>query len=135
MDRDYLIELFADFGPSCIRRMFSGYGISADGINFAHGAARGGLSSAPMRDTIPHFEAEGSQSRFSIRPANKTVTVKSYWQSAGAAVRRSGGRLAGRGRSEAAGSGEARRPPKSGQENSGEEQRKRRRPSTKSASA
>ncbi len=29
MDRDFLIDLFADFGPVTIRRMFSGYGISA----------------------------------------------------------------------------------------------------------
>jgi len=35
MDRDFLIDLFADFGPVTIRRMFSGFGISADGINFA----------------------------------------------------------------------------------------------------
>jgi DNA transformation protein len=37
MDRDFLIDLFADFGPVTIRRMFSGYGISADGINFVPG--------------------------------------------------------------------------------------------------
>ena len=31
MDREFLIDLFADFGPVTIRKMFSGYGISADG--------------------------------------------------------------------------------------------------------
>ena len=35
MDRDFLIDLFADFGPVTIRQMFSGFGISADGTNFA----------------------------------------------------------------------------------------------------
>ena len=35
MDREFLIDLFADFGPVTIRRMFSGFGISADGTNFA----------------------------------------------------------------------------------------------------
>ena len=35
MDRDFLIELFAGFGPVAIRRMFSGYGVSADAVNFA----------------------------------------------------------------------------------------------------
>jgi len=35
MDRDFLIDLFADFGAVTIRKMFSGYGISADGTNFA----------------------------------------------------------------------------------------------------
>ena len=38
MDRDFLIDLFADFGPVTIRPMFSGFGISADGINFRDGA-------------------------------------------------------------------------------------------------
>ena len=42
MDRDFLIDLFSDFGPVTIRRMFSGFGISADGINFAL-ALRSGL--------------------------------------------------------------------------------------------
>jgi DNA transformation protein len=59
MDRDFLIDLFADFGPVTIRRMFSGFGISADGTNFAL-ALRGGL----------YFRAERprAQSRFSIKP-------------------------------------------------------------------
>ena len=42
VDRDFLIDLFADFGPVTIRRMFSGFGISADGTNFAL-ALRAGL--------------------------------------------------------------------------------------------
>ncbi len=41
MDRDFLNDLFADFGPVTIRPMFSGYGISVDGTNFATGASRG----------------------------------------------------------------------------------------------
>jgi len=48
MDRDFLIDLFADFGPVTIRRMFSGYGISADGINFALARAPDCIS-APTR--------------------------------------------------------------------------------------
>ena len=35
MDRDFLVDLFSDFGPVTIRPMFSGFGISVDGINFA----------------------------------------------------------------------------------------------------
>jgi len=35
MDRDFLLDLFAAFGPVTLRRMFSGYGVSRDGINFA----------------------------------------------------------------------------------------------------
>jgi len=59
MDRDFLIDLFADFGPVTIRKMFSGYGISADGINLAL-ALRAGLYFRADDQTIPQFEAEGS---------------------------------------------------------------------------
>src|ERR1700738_4965985 len=78
MDRDFLIDLFTDFGPVTIRRMFSGYGISADGINFAL-ALRAGLYFRADEATIPQFEAEGSQP-FSYQTRSKTVTVNSYWQ-------------------------------------------------------
>ena len=78
MDRDFLIDLFADFGPVAIRRMFSGFGISADGTNFAL-ALRGGLYLRADEQTIPRFEAEGSKP-FSYQTRAKTVTVNSYWQ-------------------------------------------------------
>src|SRR5882757_8703762 len=78
MDRDFLIDLFADFGPVTIRRMFSGFGISADGTNFAL-ALRGGLYLRADDETIPRFEAEGSKP-FSYQTRAKTVTVNSYWQ-------------------------------------------------------
>ena len=78
MDRDFLIDLFTDFGPVTIRKMFSGFGISADGINFAL-ALRSGLYFRADDVTIPLFEAEGS-SPFQYRTRNKTVTVGSYWQ-------------------------------------------------------
>ncbi|MCP4618927.1 MAG: TfoX/Sxy family protein [Bradyrhizobium sp.] len=78
MDRDFLIDLFADFGPVTIRRMFSGYGISADGINFAL-ALREGLYFRADEVTIPHYEAEGSNP-FRYQTRAKTVTVNSYWQ-------------------------------------------------------
>ena len=78
MDRDFLIDLFADFGPVTIRRMFSGFGISADGTNFAL-ALRAGLYFRADEATIPQFEAEGSQP-FSYQTRTKTVTVNSYWQ-------------------------------------------------------
>jgi DNA transformation protein len=78
MDRDFLIDLFADFGPVTIRRMFSGFGISADGTNFAL-ALRGGLYFRADEQTIPRFEAEGS-TPFQYQTRAKTVTVNSYWQ-------------------------------------------------------
>ena len=78
MDRDFLIDLFSDFGPVTIRKMFSGFGISADGINFAL-ALRAGLYFRADENTIPQFEAEGSKP-FQYQTRAKTVTVNSYWQ-------------------------------------------------------
>ena len=78
MDRDFLIDLFADFGPVTIRKMFSGFGISADGINFAL-ALRAGLFFRADEQTIPQFEAEGSKP-FQYQTSTKTVTVNSYWE-------------------------------------------------------
>ena len=78
MDREFLIDLFADFGPVTIRRMFSGYGISVDGINFAL-SLRAGLYFRADEETIPRFEAEGSKP-FQYQTSTRTVTVNSYWQ-------------------------------------------------------
>jgi DNA transformation protein len=78
MDRDFLIDLFSDFGPVAIRRMFSGFGISADGTNFAL-ALRSGLYFRADQATIPQFEAEGSKP-FQYQTRTKTVTVNSYWE-------------------------------------------------------
>ena len=78
MDREFLIDLFADFGPVTIRKMFSGHGISADGTNFAL-SLRAGLYFRADDQTIPQFEAEGSKP-FQYQTRTKTVTVNSYWQ-------------------------------------------------------
>src|SRR6202023_1931574 len=78
MDRDFLIDLFSDFGPVTIRRMFSGYGIPGAGTNFAL-ALRAGLYFRADEETIPQFEAEGSKP-FQYQTRAKTVTVNSYWQ-------------------------------------------------------
>jgi len=78
MDRDFLIDLFADFGPVTIRPMFSGFGISADGVNFAL-SLRAGLFFRADEATIPRFEAEGSKP-FQYQTSKRAVTVASYWQ-------------------------------------------------------
>jgi DNA transformation protein and related proteins len=78
MDRDFLIDLFADFGRVTIRKMFSGFGISADGTNFAL-ALRSGLYFRTDEQSIPQFEAEGSKP-FQYQTRAKTVTVNSYWE-------------------------------------------------------
>src|SRR3954470_14286237 len=78
MDRDFLSDLFSAFGPVTIRRMFSGFGISADGTNFAL-ALRAGLYFRADEVTIPLYEAEGSKP-FQYQTRTKTVTVNSYWE-------------------------------------------------------
>jgi DNA transformation protein len=78
MDRDFLIDLFADFGPVTVRRVFSGFGISADGTNFAL-ALRSGLYFRADAQTIPRLEAEGSKP-FQYQTRTKTVTVATYWE-------------------------------------------------------
>lgn len=78
MDRDFLIDLFASFGPVTIRRMFSGFGISVDGVTFAL-ALRDGVFLRADDATIPRLSAEGS-APFQYQTRAKTVTVKSYWR-------------------------------------------------------
>ena len=78
MDREFLIDLLSDFGPVTIRPMFSGFGISVDGVNFAM-ALRAGLYFRADEVTIPQFEAEGSKP-FQYQTRTKTVMVNSYWQ-------------------------------------------------------
>jgi DNA transformation protein and related proteins len=80
MDREFLADLFADFGPVSLRRMFSGFGISADGTNFAL-ALRAGLYFRADEVTIPQFEAEGSKPfQYQQRRSGKVITVNSYWE-------------------------------------------------------
>jgi DNA transformation protein len=80
MDRDFLSELFSDFGPVTLRRMFSGFGISVDGTNFAL-ALRAGLYFRADEETIPQFQAEGSKPfQYQQRSTAKVVTVNSYWE-------------------------------------------------------
>jgi DNA transformation protein len=76
MDRDYLIDLFSEFGPVVLRRMFSGYGIVADGVNFAM-ALRAGIIFRVDDLTIPRYEAEGAKP-FQYETSNKTIVVQSY---------------------------------------------------------
>jgi DNA transformation protein len=76
MDHDYLIDLFSEFGPIVLRRMFSGYGIVADGVNFAM-ALRAGLIFRVDDLTVARYEAEGARP-FQYDTRNKTIVVKSY---------------------------------------------------------
>lgn len=76
MDRDYLFDLFSEFGPISLRKMFSGFGITADGVNFAM-ALRAGIIFRVDELTIPRYDAEGAKP-FQYDTRNKTVVVNSY---------------------------------------------------------
>lgn len=76
MDRDDLIDLFSEFGPVVLRRMFSGYGIVADGVNFAM-ALRAGIIFRVDDLTIARYEAAGA-GPFQYDTRTKTIVVKSY---------------------------------------------------------
>ena len=59
MDAEAIREMFSEFGPVTVRRMFGGAGISADGINFA--IAFDGVIYLKIDETTkPDFEREGS---------------------------------------------------------------------------
>lgn len=78
MDADSIRELFAEFGPVDVRRMFGGQGIFVDGRMI-------GLVSDDViylkadTETIPAFEAEGL-APFSYATKDGEHTLTSYWR-------------------------------------------------------
>ncbi len=76
MDRDDIIDLFAQFGPITLKRMFSGYGIVADGVNFAM-SLRAGIILRVDDQTVGRFDAEGAKP-FQYQTKSRTVVVNSY---------------------------------------------------------
>ena len=78
MDRDFLEELFVEFGPVNLRRMFSGYGVSVEGTNFAL-VLRGSIYFRVDDQNRAQFEDEGSKP-FQYDARGKVVTIASYWQ-------------------------------------------------------
>ena len=76
MDRDDLIDLFSQFGPITLKRMFSGYGIVADGVNFAM-SLRAGIILRVDGQMVGRFEAEGAKP-FQYQTKTRTVVVNSY---------------------------------------------------------
>lgn len=76
MDRDDLIDLFSQFGPVSLKRMFSGYGIVAEGVNFAM-SLRAGIILRVDEQTVGRFDAEGAKP-FQYQTRSKTVIVNSY---------------------------------------------------------
>jgi DNA transformation protein len=77
MDREGLKALFAPFGPVDLRRMFSGYGVYADGLCFAL-ALRGDVFLKSDAETEAVFATAGSQP-FVYTARGREVTV-AYWR-------------------------------------------------------
>ena len=93
---DFIAELFAQFRPVTVRRLFGGAGIYAEGLMFAlvfDGAVYLKVDAA----SIPDFEREGCKPFVYTRaksPGRVGRHSLSYWRHARAALRRSG-RVAG----------------------------------------
>ncbi len=78
MDAETLQELFAEFGPVSIRRMFGGMGVFTDGLMIAL-VSRGVIYLKADAETIPVFEQEG-QAPFSYATKNGEHTLTSCWR-------------------------------------------------------
>ena len=82
-DAEGLKELFEPFAPVSLKRMFSGYGIYADGVCFALNL-RGDVFLKVDEETEPRFAAAGSEP-FVYGGHRGKVTVMSYWRLVSAA--------------------------------------------------
>jgi DNA transformation protein and related proteins len=78
MDAEDLQELFRDFGPVSVRRMFGGQGIFVDGMMIALVAGEVIYLKADA-ETIPAFEQQGL-APFSYVTKNGEHTLTSYWR-------------------------------------------------------
>jgi DNA transformation protein len=78
VDAETIGELFRDFGPVSVRRMFGGQGIFVDGLMIAL-VARDVIYLKADAETIPSFEQEGL-APFSYATRNGEHTLTSYWR-------------------------------------------------------
>jgi len=78
MDADFIRDLFADFGPVSVRRMFSGAGVFADGLMFAL-ILRDVLYLKADEQTVPRFAAEGGE-QFGYTRKGRRRTALPYWR-------------------------------------------------------
>jgi DNA transformation protein len=78
VDAEALRELFRDFGPVDVRRMFGGLGVFVDGLMIAL-VARGEIYLKADGETIPAFERDG-QKPFSYATKHGEHVLTSYWR-------------------------------------------------------
>ena len=78
MDAESIRELFVEFGPVDVRRMFGGAGVFVDGTMIAL-VAREVIYLKADSETIPDFERE-QLSPFSYATKNGEHKLTSYWR-------------------------------------------------------
>src|SRR5215210_7611334 len=78
MDAEAIQELFAEFGPVSVRRMFGGAGIFVDGRMIGL-VSRDAIYLKADAETIPGFEQEGL-APFSYATKNGEHKLTSYWR-------------------------------------------------------
>ena len=78
MESEDIVELFAAFGRVSVRRMFGGFGISADGLMFAL-ASDGVLYLKADEETSGAFTREG-MGPFTYTAKGRGRTSLSYWR-------------------------------------------------------
>ncbi len=76
MDADDITELFRDFGPVTVRRMFSGAGVHAEGMNFAF-VVDGMIYLKTDAETAADFDRE-KLAAFTFRRKGGKEIVTSY---------------------------------------------------------
>jgi DNA transformation protein and related proteins len=78
MDAETVNDLFREFGPVSVRRMFGGQGVFLDGLMIAL-IAREVVYLKADAATVPAFEQEGL-APFSYPTKNGEHTLTSYWR-------------------------------------------------------
>jgi DNA transformation protein len=78
VDAEAIGELFREFGPVSVRRMFGGAGIFVDGLMIGL-VSDGVIYLKADGATIPEFEREG-QAPFTYATKNGAHTLTSYWR-------------------------------------------------------
>ena len=79
MDAENLRDLFRDFGPVDIRRMFGGVGVFVDGLMIAIVTREDAVYLKADDETIPAFERE-ELGPFTYATKNGEHTLTSYWR-------------------------------------------------------
>jgi|SRR5579862_2940803 len=79
MDAEFIHDLFAQFRPVTVRRMFGGAGLFCDGLMFGL-IVRDVVYLKVDDSSIPDFEREGSRPFTYTRSKRASRVALSYWQ-------------------------------------------------------